>query len=144
MLEPELTTILLVALNGVYEGAATAETFNGEGKTDILIRADDRNVFIAECLIWDGEEHLRGKMNNQLFKYSMWRDTKVALIVFNRRKNFTETVRKMIETVNNHPQCVRQLPFTHETRARFVFRRLDDPQREFILTCLAFDLPVAE
>jgi hypothetical protein len=51
MNEEPLRTILLVALNGIYEGQASGETFNGHGKTDILIRRGDRNVFIAECLM---------------------------------------------------------------------------------------------
>ncbi len=44
----------LLQLNGHYEGAATGETFNAAGKTDIMIRAEDRNVFIAECKFWRG------------------------------------------------------------------------------------------
>ena len=50
--EEDLRTHLLVPLNGHYEGQATGETFNYEGKTDILIRADDKNIFIAECKFW--------------------------------------------------------------------------------------------
>jgi hypothetical protein len=38
--EEDLRTHFLVQLNGVYEGQATGETFNFEGKTDILIRID--------------------------------------------------------------------------------------------------------
>ena len=47
--EEDLRTHFLVHLNGHYEGQATGETFNYEGKTDILIRAGGRNIFIAEC-----------------------------------------------------------------------------------------------
>ena len=67
MEEEHLRTILLVALNGVFKGNATGETFNGAGKTDILIRVRDDNIFIAECLIWDGPEHFRKKLTEQLF-----------------------------------------------------------------------------
>jgi len=42
----------LLQLNGHYEGGATGETFNASGKTDILIRVDNKNVFIAECKFW--------------------------------------------------------------------------------------------
>ena len=78
MVEEPLRTILLVALNGIYEGQATGETFNGNGKTDILIRRDDKNVFIAECLMWRGPKYLQQKMDEQLFQYAMWRDSKLA------------------------------------------------------------------
>jgi len=41
----------LIQLNGHYEGSATGETFNASGKTDILIRVDNKNVFIAESVL---------------------------------------------------------------------------------------------
>jgi hypothetical protein len=47
----------LVQLNGVYEGQATGETFNFQGKTDVLIRVDGKNVFIADMQILE-----RGKI----------------------------------------------------------------------------------
>lgn len=138
--EEDLRTILLVGLNGLYEGGATGETFNGAGKTDILIRYEDRNVFIAECLIWEGAAALQSKMDDQLFKYATWRDSKLALLVFNRNRNFTDVIEKMRATVRHHPQCVAPLPFNHRTGARYAFNRKDDPQRQFTLTCLAFDV----
>lgn len=142
MEEEHLRTVLLVALNGLYKGQATGETFNGYGKSDILIRVEDKNVFLAECLVWDGQEALLKKMNEQLFtKYQMWRDTKVALIVFNRRRNFTHVVDTMKETVKGHEQFVEEMPCHYETAGRYKFRRHDDVKQFFTLTCLAFDVP---
>jgi hypothetical protein len=43
-----------VQLNGHFTGEAGGELFNGSGKTDIIVRHDDRNVFIGECKIWAG------------------------------------------------------------------------------------------
>lgn len=141
MNEEPLRTILLVALNGIYEGQASGETFNGHGKTDILIRREDRNVFIAECLIWNGPAYLKAKMDDQLFQYAMWRDSKLALIVFNRGGNFTQVVAKMKNTVRSHSQFVNDLRWEHESGARYLFRRHDDPERTFILSAVAFDVP---
>src|SRR5436309_5827121 len=45
MREEDLRHHILVQLNGQYKGSATGETFNFEGRTDILIRVDSRNVF---------------------------------------------------------------------------------------------------
>jgi hypothetical protein len=56
--EEALRTHFLVQLNGHYEGQATGETFNYEGKTDILVRSGDRNIFIAECKFWGGPKKL--------------------------------------------------------------------------------------
>ena len=141
MEEEELRAVLLVGLNGLYEGQATGETFNNEGKTDILIRHDDKNVFIAECLIWDGEEKCRKKLDKQLFHYATWRDSKLALIVFNRKVGFSDVVEKMKKMVSGHPQCASVMEYKHDTGARYRFKRADDPKREFIVTCLAFDVP---
>jgi hypothetical protein len=40
--EESLRSHFLVQLNGHYEGQATGETFNYEGKTDILIRVNGK------------------------------------------------------------------------------------------------------
>jgi hypothetical protein len=141
MEEEDLRTILLVGLNGLYEGGATGETFNSSGRTDILIRQNDRNVFIAECLIWDGEKKLLQKLDEQLFQYATWRDSKLAILVFNRKKGFTDIVRKMKAAIDGHAQRVRTLAYAHETGARYIFHRADDVQRHVTLTALAFDVP---
>lgn len=141
MNEEPLRTILLVALNGIYQGEATGETFNGAGKTDILIRHENKNVFIAECLMWKGAKVLRAKMDDQLFQYAMWRDTKLALVIFNRGTSFSHVIAEMRKTVGEHPQCIEQLSYQHESGARYRFRRHDDPNQHFVLTCLAFDVP---
>jgi hypothetical protein len=140
MEEEHLRTILLVALNGIFEGGATGETFNGEGKTDILIRVKNDNIFIAECLIWGGPEHFRKKLQDQLFRYSTWRDSKLAAIIFNRRKNFTDTVQKMLDVVTGLGNCVGAMPYNFDTGCRHRMRRDDDPQKRFVLTCLTFDV----
>jgi hypothetical protein len=64
MKEEDLRQHFLVQLNGQYEGRATGETFNFEGKTDILIRAERKNIFIAECKFWDGPDSLTKPSTN--------------------------------------------------------------------------------
>lgn len=77
--EEDLRSHFLVQLNGQYEGRATGETFNFQGKTDILIREGDRNVFIAECKFWHGEKQLLETID-QLLSYLSWRDTKADYV----------------------------------------------------------------
>ena len=57
MKEEQMRDLILVNLNGHYEGDATGETFNAKGKTDILIRADGRNVFIGNANFGRVESH---------------------------------------------------------------------------------------
>jgi hypothetical protein len=59
----------LVQLNGQYQGKATGETFNNIGKTDILIRQENKNVFVAECKFWGGYEVLKDT-TDQLLGYT--------------------------------------------------------------------------
>lgn len=63
------------------QGKATGETFNRAGKTDILLREGDRNVFIAECKFWKGPKAF-GEAIDQRLGYTMWRDSKTAILVF--------------------------------------------------------------
>ena len=140
LLAEALRQQLLVQLNGQYEGQATGETFYFRGKTDILIRWKGGNVFVAECKFWEGPRSLE-KALDQLLGYVTWRDTKTALLVFSRQKNFTSVVEKIPEVVKEHPSYKRQLPYGREGAFRFVLRRPDDPERELLLTVMAFDVP---
>lgn len=141
--EEGLRMHFLVQLNGHYEGQATGETFNSGGKTDILLRVDGKNIFIAECKFWGGPKKLTETVD-QLLSYSCWRDTKVALMIFNRRKSFSAVLEAITPTMESHSNFKRSLPITGETRFRFVFGNGDDPARDMIVTVLAFDVPKAE
>jgi hypothetical protein len=81
-------------LNSHYEGGATGETFNAAGKTDVLIRVEDRTVFIGECKWWSGPGAVEQALA-QLFSYTTWRDTKLALIFFVDRKDPMAIVEKV-------------------------------------------------
>ena len=141
--EESLRFHFLVQLNGHYEGDATGETFNYEGDTDILIRSQGRNIFIAECKYWDGPKKLSDTID-QLLRYSSWRDTKVAVIIFNRKKNFTRVIESIPSTVEDHPNFKRFLEQKTETSYQYVFAHKDDPNREMTLTVMAFDVPSKE
>ena len=131
----------LVQLNGHYEGQATGETFNYEGKTDILIRSEGKNIFIAECKYWGGPQTLTGAID-QLLGYSSWRDTKVAVIVFNRNRNFTGVLDSIVSTTKEHPNFKRELDQRSETSFPFIFSHRNDVNREMTLTVMAFDVPI--
>jgi hypothetical protein len=100
--EETLRTHFLVQLNGQYEGQATAETFNAHGKTDILIRVDGRNIFIGECKFWGGSKKLLETID-QILGYSSWRDTKVAILIFNRNRDFSRVLAAIPEAIHKHP-----------------------------------------
>jgi len=139
--EEALRFMLLVPLNSHYEGQATGETFNYEGKTDIIIKVGGRNIFIAECLVWGGAEYFNSKIE-QLLGYTSWRDTKTAIIIFNRNKNLSGVLSQIPGVVKAHPNCKHQVTsYKHETGFRFMLHHRDDKQRDFALTVLVFDVP---
>jgi hypothetical protein len=130
----------LVQLNGQYEGQATGETFNFDGKTDILIRANGRNIFIAECKIWKGPAVFKRTID-QLLGYTSWRDTKTAIILFNRNKNLSTVLNQIPGVTASHPNFKKQESSPGETGFRFIFRQRDDPNRDILLTVLVFEVP---
>jgi hypothetical protein len=140
--EEALRTHFLVQLNGHYEGQATGETFNYQGKTDILIRSGDRNIFIAECKFWGGPAKLTETID-QILGYLSWRDSKAAILLFNRNKDFSKVLDAIPETVKAHPNLQKEEGGRGETGSRYAFRRKDDPAKILHLTVMAFDIPRA-
>ena len=138
--EEDLRQHFLVQLNGQYEGQATGETFNYEGKTDILIRAEGKNIFIAECKFWTGPAGLSEALD-QLLRYTSWRDTKAALLIFNRETTMSTVLQRIPQTVREHANYNTDLNYGSESGFRYVFNHRDDPDRELTLTVLAFDVP---
>src|SRR5437588_935648 len=141
MKEEDLRMHFLVFLNGHYEGATTGETFNGSGKTDILIRVEGRNIFIAECKFWTEPDGLTAAID-QLLGYATWRDTKTAILLFNRNKNLSAVLTKIPDTVAEHPNFKRRVDYPSETGFRFMIAQRDDPAREIMMTILIFNVPI--
>lgn len=140
MNEEALRQHFLVQLNGQFEGKATGETFNMSGKTDILLREGDRNVFIAECKFWKGPKGF-GEAIDQLLGYATWRDGKTAILVFNRGTD-TSTVLTGIDTIAKaHGNFKRAVTWPHESGFRYVLHSNGDKNRELILTVLVFHVP---
>lgn len=143
MKEEDLRWVFLVPLNAIYEGQAIGETFNYEGKTDILIRVENKNVFIAECKIWRGEKGLIETID-QLLGYTSWRDTKTAILLFFKGKKFSAILKKIPKAMKSHPFYLQELGKKDETIFKYKFHHRDDSERKLILTVMAFNIPSPE
>jgi hypothetical protein len=139
--EEDLRQHFLVQLNGQFEGNATGETFNVGGKTDIFLRENGRNIFIAECKFWKGPKHFRETID-QLLGYTAWRDTKTAILVFNRGTEMTTVLQGVNIVAEEHAHYKRTVDWRHESGFRYVFHHQEDKNREFLLTVLVFDIPI--
>jgi len=143
--EEEIRDFFLIILNAHYEGQATGETFNYGGKTDILIRVEGKNVFIAECKFWRGEKTLI-KTIDQLLGYTSWRDTKIAILLFNKNKDFNYVLEKIDTIVKGHSCYKREISLksrklNNETVFSYIFHQPEDVNREIFLTMMVFNIP---
>jgi len=138
--EEDRRQFLLAALNTHYHGAATAEAFNVSGKTDILIRHEGRNLFIAEGKFWGGAKAF-GEAIDQLLSYAAWRDTKLALIVFVRERDLTSVIEKAREALGQHAQFVESKEAASETELRATMSWPGDEQRHADLNVFFIQVP---
>ena len=144
--EEEIRDILLVGLNAQFEGDAGGELFNGAGKTDILIRVEDRNIFIGECKVWSGPKTMDDALE-QLFGYLVWRDTKAAILLFIRNKDVSAVIDKAIGKIKEHPNHKRSPAYDQADAGQYEFTMHadGDPEREIHLALIPFALrPTAE
>jgi hypothetical protein len=138
--EEQIRFLLLIGLNAVFEGQAMGEVFNASGKTDILIRVEDNNVFVGECKIWRGEAAFRDAID-QLLSYLTWRDTKGALLLFIRNADVTAVIEKAVTAIEEHPCHVRTIPASARAgRQDFVLHSDGDTHRQLRLAFLPFAL----
>jgi len=138
--EETIRSHFLVPLNAQFEGAATGETFNGDGKTDILIRVQGKNVFIAECKFWKGPDSL-SKAIDQLMGYLSWRDTKCAVVVLVRDTEISTVLAKVPEVVRNYVTFKREKAVAVPTWFRAVLHHPEDRNREVMVTVMVFNVP---
>ncbi len=124
----------------IKDSSITGETFNKSGKTDILIRYQDSNIFVAECKFWEGSKaYLEGI--TQLLGYLTWRDSKTALILFVRNKEFSSVLKSIEETTPKHDCYIKLNNKESESWFNYTFHLIGDNNREIKLAVLAFHLP---
>jgi hypothetical protein len=143
--EEEIRDFFLILLNGHYKGSATGETFNGAGKTDILVRYKNENIFVGECKFWKGKKQLSEAID-QLLGYVTWRDTKTSLIFFNKNKDLSKVVQTIKEEMELHPNFIKEYKLdstklkTDETIISYRFSNKIDSKKEFQLTVMIFQI----
>lgn len=141
MREDQIRDVFLIFLNGYFEGRAGGETFNNAGKTDILINVGGKNVFIAECKFWGGKA-LFSETIDQIMSYLGWRDTKAALLIFNKNKDVTNSIREARDCLLGREDHIREtLYLESELKIENVLCRSDDRHQRVFLTTMMFSIP---
>jgi hypothetical protein len=138
--EESLRDHLILQLEPRFEGSTTGETFNKSGKTDILMRYQNRNVFVAECKFWRGEKaHFEAL--DQILSYLTWRDSKTALVYFVDAKEMSLPLKALAEGTPKHPCFVAEGEKKEESWLNFEFHLPGDKGRSVRLAILSFHLP---
>lgn len=138
--EEELRDVVLAHLNGHFEGGASGERFRKKGKTDICIEHENRAAFVAECKVWKGPKALSEAID-QLLGYLTWRDTRTALIVWNKAvKDFAKLQADLPEHVKGHAKHVRAVDAGHPGEWRVVCHSDADDGREVLVHIFLVDL----
>lgn len=137
--EETLRDHLLMVLSPHFQ-SVSGETFNKSGKTDILIRHEGKNLFVAECAIWKGAKQFLGKID-QLLSYLTWRDSKTAVIIFVKNKDFANVLNTIEENIPNHPCFLKDIGKQDEGWLRFQFKLAEDESRTVFLSVIVFHFP---
>lgn len=132
--------LLYLAPRFGIEGSVTGETFNKSGKTDILIRYRNSNVFIAECKFWKGEKLYLSTIT-QLLGYLSWRDSKAAVVIFVRTGAFSSVIETVKKVTPRHDNYLDFVNAEDETWFNYRFHIKGDKNREVKLTVLLFSIP---
>jgi len=137
--EETLRDHFIMVLASHFE-SVTGETFNKQGKTDILIRYEGKNLFVAECKYWNGQkEHT--KAINQVLSYLTWRDSKAAIFYFIKNKQLDPVLQQITEFTPSHPSFVKFGGKSPDGWYNYHFHLLEDNTRGLELAVLCFHFP---
>lgn len=140
--EENLRDFILCHLNGHFDGDANGETFRKSGKTDICIQKDDRAAFVGECKVWSGPSGISRALS-QLFGYLTWRDSKAALIMFNKKnKNISRILDEIPKALRGHPQLAHFMQGSEAGEWRIEVCEEGDVDRRITVHVFFFNLQV--
>lgn len=138
--EEHLRDHILLILEPNFEGSATGETFNKKGKTDILLRHENSNVFVAELKYWHGKKAYLDTIT-QLLSYLTWRDSKADVVIFVSNKDFSSVLSTIRESTHEHSNYLGFVKEVDEGWFQYRFHINGDTNREVRLAVQAFHVP---
>ena len=139
--EEALRDLFLFVLETRYEGTtATGETFNRSGRADILLKyaKDGSNLFVAECKFWHGQAEFLKAISQLFSKYLTWRDSKVALLLFVKSKDFSNVLETIKKEIKNHACYVKEVGERGESSFSYIFNLPQDSEKIVHFEVLSF------
>ncbi len=141
--EEALRDHLILQLEPRFDYSTTGETFNKQGKTDILIRHEKSNLFVAECKFWSGAKNHFATID-QVLSYLTWRDSKTAIIYFMNTKEMAAPLKALEESSPQHPCFVRLNEKRQSSWFDYTFHLPNDRDVMIRLNILCFHLPTVK
>jgi len=138
--EEALRDHLILQLEPRFEYSTTGETFNKSGKTDILIRHEKSNIFVAECKFWRGAKQHHETID-QVLSYLTWRDSKTAIVFFVDTKEMAAPLQAIEDSTPKHPSFVKFNGKKHDSWFDYTFHLPNDTGVPIRLSILCFHLP---
>jgi hypothetical protein len=138
--ESAIRTHFLFQLNGLFAAQPGSETFTAGGKSAIYMYTQGKSLFIAEFGFWLGLARLVESLE-QLLDYEAWRDVKATIVLFNLNQDHAQIYEYIRQAVRSHSRFKRELPQLSETTLPYIFTHRNDPDKEMLLTILAFHVP---
>jgi hypothetical protein len=132
--------LLFLAPRFRNEGSVTGKTFSKVGKTDIVYRYENSNVFVAECKFWKGQAQYIQTIN-QLLSYLTWRDSKAAIIIFVKNKEMSSVLESVRQVTPQHPNYLGFVNEQDTSWFNYRFHINDDPNREVKLAVMLYHIP---
>jgi len=122
------------------ETTATGETFNRGGKTDIILKysKDGSNLFVAECKFWHGASEFHKAISQLFDRYLTWRDSKAALLMFVKNKEFSNVIMTVKDEAKKHPYFKRDKGIRGETSFSYLFRLPQDENKDVYFEIMLF------
>ena len=120
--------------------STTGETFNNAGKTDILIRHEGTNVFVAECKFWKGKK-AHFQTIDQLLNYLTWRDSKSAILYFIQNQQLGPVLEEIEKSSAEHPCFVKDKGKQAQGWFNYRFHLSKDDTRVVELAIICFHYP---
>lgn len=136
--ENDLRDFILFVLDPNFAlGSATGETFNNKGKTDIMLKYNSTNIFVAECKIWHGVNEYF-KAIDQLLGYLTWRDSKSALIIFVKQIDISGIIKKIEKETEKHKNYISFKNKSTDGVYSFRFNLSTNNKKEISLTVMLY------
>uniref|UniRef100_A9A6E9 Uncharacterized protein n=1 Tax=Methanococcus maripaludis (strain C6 / ATCC BAA-1332) TaxID=444158 RepID=A9A6E9_METM6 len=118
----------------------TGESYNKSGKSDILIKYQSKNLFVAECKFWGGGSEYTPAIS-QLLNNLTWRDSKSALIIFVKNMKIGPVLEEIKKCTKNHPDFLEDLGDHDQSWQNYIFKLNGDDETKIKLAVLIFHVP---